>query len=178
MRAGELVVDTVASFNPEQHLTIEDIATDNRQHPGLVQITLKCSKTDPFRKGVDVVLGVTHDELCPVQALFGYLQLRGGVSGPLFMHQDSTPLTCSVFVKAIRSTLEELGYTNPLQYSGHSFRAGAATTAAAMNVEDSIIKTLGRWESAAYLLYVRIPKEELKHMSSTISRFGKDLHHK
>ena len=36
MRAGELVVDTAASFDPEQHLTIEDIATDNRQHPGLV----------------------------------------------------------------------------------------------------------------------------------------------
>ena len=60
------------------------------------------------------------------------------------MHQDSIPLNHSVFVKAIRSTLDELGHTNPLQYTGHSFRAGAATTAAAMNDEDSIIKTLGR----------------------------------
>ena len=138
------MVDTIASFNPEQHLMIENIAADNWQHQGLVQIPLKCSKTDPSRKGADVVLGVTPDELCPVKALFGYLQLRSGASGPLFMHQDSIPLNHSVFVKAIRSTLDELGYTNPLQYSGHSFRAGAATTAAAMNDEDSIIKTLGR----------------------------------
>ena len=47
-------------------------------------------------------------------------------------------------------------------------------TAAAMKVEDSIIKTLGRWESAAYLLYVRIPREELKEISGTLSGFGQD----
>ena len=28
-------------------------------------------------------------------------------------------------------------------------------------VEDSVIKTLGRWESVAYLQYVRIPRERL-----------------
>ena len=39
------------------------------------------------------------------------------------------------------------------QYSGHSFRIGAATTAAVVGIEDSLIRTLGRWESAAYLLY-------------------------
>ena len=144
LRAGELVVDTVASFDPDQHLTLQDVATDSRQHPGLIQLTIKCSKTDLFRIGVDVVLGATHDELCPVQALFWYLELRGGIPGPLFMLQDRTPLTRSVFVKGIRQALSDLGYTNSLQYSGHSFRAGAATTAVAMNVEDSIIKTLGR----------------------------------
>ena len=57
------MVDTIASFNPEQHLMIENIAADNWQHQGLVQIPLKYSKTDPSRKGVDVVLGVTPDEL-------------------------------------------------------------------------------------------------------------------
>ena len=70
-----------------------------------------------------------------------------------------------------------LGYTDHTrhrQFSGQSFLAGAETTAAAMKVEDSIIKTLGRWESAAYLLYVRIPREELKEISGTLSGFGQD----
>ena len=37
------------------------------------------------------------------------------------------------------------------KYSGHSFRIGAATTAAAKGIEDCIIKILGWWESLAYL---------------------------
>ena len=47
------------------------------------------------------------------------------------------------------------------QYCGRSLRIGAATTAAAKGLEDSIIKTLGRWESVAYLQYVKIPRQQL-----------------
>ena len=139
----------------------------------MVQITLKCSKTDPFRKGVDIVLGTTGNELCPVNALFDYLRMRGGAPGPLLVHRDGSPLTRPHFVTKIRTALTSLGYSNTSQFSGHSFRAGAATTASAMKVEDSIIKTLGRWESAAYLLYVRILRQELKEVSRTLSIFGK-----
>ena len=41
-------------------------------------------------------------------------------------------------------------------YAGHSFRIGAATTAAHQGIHDSLIKTLGRWESAAYTRYIRM----------------------
>ena len=68
---------------------------------------------------------------------------------------------------------QALDFTKTGQFSGHSFQAGAATTAAAIKVEGSSIKTLGRWESAASLLYVRIPREQLKGISSILSRLGK-----
>ena len=55
------------------------------------------------------------------------------------------------------------------KYSGHSFRIGAATTAASVGVEDSLIKTLGRWESSAYLLYVRVPRDRLALVSKRLS---------
>ena len=60
--------------------------------------------------------------------------------------------------------MERLGY-DPGGYSGRSFRAGAATTAAKAGVEDSVIKALGRWESSAYLIYVRLSPSDLRGMA-------------
>ncbi len=48
-----------------------------------------------------------------------------------------------------------------LVYAGHSFRIGAATTASYYGIPEALIKTMGRWESAAYLLYIRTPREQL-----------------
>ena len=54
-------------------------------------------------------------------------------------------LTRQRFVTAVRTGLDKAGIDSS-KYSGHSFRIGAATTAAQNGMEDSIIKTLGRWE--------------------------------
>ena len=177
MRAGELMVSRKGEFDASQHLTLGDVATDCKTNPSFIQLTLKASKTDPFRKGVEIVLGGTQDELCPVRAMFSYLRMRGEGEGALFRRQDGLPLTKPYFVRRIRESLATVGYDEKL-FSGHSFRAGAATTAAARKIEDSVIKTLGRWESAAYLLYVRIPKEELKGVAQELAKFGKAEHPK
>ena len=55
------------------------------------------------------------------------------------------------------------------QYSGHSFRIGAASTVAVVGIEDSLIKTVGRWESTAYLSYVRVPWDRLAGVSKQLS---------
>ena len=53
-------------------------------------------------------------------------------------------------------------------YTGHRFRIGAATTAAHVGVEDSVIKMLGRWESSAYQQYLRTPQDALAAISARL----------
>lgn len=59
--------------------------------------------------------------------------------------------------------------TKTSKYCSHSVRISAATTAAAKGVEDCVIKILGRWESLAYLQYVKLPRERLAGYSSVLA---------
>ena len=160
LRAGELTVPDDTGYDANVHMGVADIAVDDSVSPSFVRVRIKQSKTDPFRHGVELFLGRTHTELCPVAAILGYLVVRGSGPGPLFQFADGRPLTRTRFVEKVREALRAAG-VNEQDYCSHSFRIGAATTAAANGVEDSIIKTLGRWESTAYLQYVRIPREQL-----------------
>ena len=41
-----------------------------------------------------------------------------------------------------------------VNYTGHSFRIGAATSASMARVPDLTMLMLGRWQSAAFLRYI------------------------
>ncbi len=168
-RAGELTVPSDASYDPSVHLNFGDVAVDSLTKPSLVCIRLKTSKTDPFREGVDVFIGPSGDDLCPVKALAAYLVARGGRAGMLFHFRDGRLLTRARFVSRVRLALERAGL-NYKAYAGHSFRIGAATTVARCGLNEATIKLLGRWESAAYLLYVKTPREELARFSAALTR--------
>ena len=105
-----------------------------------------------------VVVGNTGDELCPVAAVLAFLAVRGSGPGPLFKFQDGRPLTRDRLVNHVRSALDTLGL-NSSHYAGHSFRIGAATAAAQCGIEDSTIKALGRWESAAFQRHIRMSRD-------------------
>ena len=67
--------------------------------------------------------------------------------------------------------LQEVGVDSS-KYSGHSFRIGAATTAAKLGVSDSLIMILGRWRSSAFVRYIWTPWEQLSQVSSLLSGDG------
>ena len=98
--------------------------------------------------GVDIVVGKTGGPLCPVTAVLDYLLARGAGPGPLFRFKNGKPLTRAWLVAHVREALQRAGIDSA-SYSRHSFRSGAATTAAKIGVEDSTIKMLGRWKSNA-----------------------------
>lgn len=167
-RSGEITVPSREAFDARVHLGWGDVAIDNRTNPQMVKVHLRRSKTDQFGSGVDVVIGKTQDSLCPVAAVCAFMAQRGTSPGPFFVFPDGTPLTKPRFVEIIRAALEELGLPQE-QFAGHSFRIGAATTAAQAGLEDSTIMMLGRWNSAAFLRYLRTPRESLAAATAQLS---------
>ncbi len=152
---GEIVTPG-ERFNPACHLVQGDVRVNDTGNPHFMTIRVKASKTDPFRKGLLIYLGRTHNEL------------RGGSEGPFFRFEDGRLPTRERFVRAVRVALTSRGYDCTF-YAGHSFRIGAATTAAQKGVQDSLIKTLGRWESTAYTLYIRTPPDVLCGVANTLA---------
>jgi hypothetical protein len=146
-RLGELLLTKPSDFDPRLSLAWGDMAVDDRQNPKMIKFHLKQSKTDPFGRGADIVLGKTGCNLCPVAAVLSYAAARGSQSGPFFILSSGNCLTKQNFVSEIRKVLGRLALPDH-EYAGHSFRIGAATSAAMAGVEDSTIQLLGRWHLA------------------------------
>lgn len=160
LRSGEITVPSDSAFDEASHLTFKDVAVDRLDNPSILRVNIKVSKTDPFRQGVNVCVGRSGCPLCPVVAMLDYLVARGGGPGPLFQFADGRPLTRTRLVEQVRTALSKAGIEST-KYSGHSFRSGAATTAAHHGISDATIKMLGRWKSNAYQLYIKTPREQL-----------------
>ena len=168
LRSGEATLTSGQEFDPEADLSEGDIALDDLVNPTVIRVHIKASRTDPFRQGVFVYLGATGNDLCPVAAVSAYLAIRAREPGPFFRFASGAALTREALVEQLRSALSQFDM-DVSPYSGHSFRIGAATTAAAVGLEDSLIKTLGCWQSVAYQLYVRLPRERLASVSKRLS---------
>ena len=137
----------------------------------MIRFHLKRSKCDQFGNGVDVFIGRTSDDLCPVAAVLNYIAQRGNQTGAFFRFRDGSPLTKARFVLGIRRALTTAG-VNCTGYSGHSFRIGAATAASQAGIADSTIQTLGRWNSTAFLGYIRTPPSQLAGFSRALARIN------
>ena len=81
--SGELTAPSESQYDPSENLSFRNIAFDDREQPSILQVHLNVSKTDPFRLGVDVFVGRTGNNLCPITAMVHYLSMRGGGDGPL-----------------------------------------------------------------------------------------------
>ncbi len=168
-RLGELLLSSGSAYNPATCLSWGDIAIDRRDNPTMVQVRLRKSKCDQFGKGAHIIIGRSHTRICPVSALLRYTGARKDLPpGPFFVMTSGDPATKPWFTTQIRSTLRDLGLPQD-DYAGHSFRIGAATSAAVAGIADSSIQTLGRWQSAAFLQYIRTPAEQLASFARIMS---------
>lgn len=155
LRASEFVANTTTTFQPSNTLLFSDVSI----RTNMAHINIKASKTDPFGYGCTIRLTTVPSVLCPVSALRHHLATHPSCAGPLFMFSNGTYLT-----RRRLNALLKLALPSPITepISTHSFRIGAATTAAASGAPTHVIQQLGRWNSDCFKLYTRL-------MDSTIT---------
>ena len=138
LRSGEFTVPDATAIPA---ICAADVATDLHTSPSFMKIRLRKAKTDQLGNGVDIFLGTTGTPLCPVKAVLRYLAVCPKTGGALLVHADGSPLLRDQFVKMVKKCLRTANIDDS-DYSGHSFRIGAATAAAAAGVPAHFIKML------------------------------------
>ena len=109
-----------------------------------IRFHIKQLKTDQFRQGHAVIIGSTTSQPCPVAALLAYVTVcPSDAADALFRYRSGRPLTRQALTEKLRQRLPLTGTPNSRDYAGHSFRIGAATTAAMACTPDWLIRAMG-----------------------------------
>ena len=135
-----------------------------------ISIKLHQSKTDPFRHGYVVSLHASNSSTCPLRAfqLYSAMTPNKSPSSPVFSAGRFSPLTRTKLNNVLRHLLQQAG-VNHAHYTSHSFRIGAATTAAAAGLPSWLIQKLGRWTSNTYTSYIHCPTISTSSISRILS---------
>ena len=97
-----------------------------------------------------------------------------GELSPFFGFLNGLLLTREIFAARVQEAFWKLSVEME-KYTGHSFCISAATKTAAVDVEDSLIQTLRKWKSAAYLAYAQVPREQFHQYQVQFLNFGHRL---
>ena len=162
LHSGEICCPTTTQFDKTCHLMPSDLTVDNHANPTRLSVCVKALKTDPFRLGITLVLGATQWDLCPLPVILPYVAVRGTAPGPLFQMANGAFLTRERFVKEVRSLLQLAGLIC-------SCTQAIAFGLGLLLQQGHLIQTLGRWRSSAYLSYIRLPRESLAQVSTSLA---------
>ena len=92
-------------------------------------------------------------------ALVKYVWVRWSDPAPFFLCEDKSPLTRDRLNRRLQKIVKACNIET--KFTLHSFRVGAATTAASLGFPEYMIKALRRWSSDAYKVYVNLLLERL-----------------
>ncbi|KAI2666821.1 hypothetical protein H4Q32_026527 [Labeo rohita] len=170
LRCSELAPSTSA-FNPAIHPSLSDISAHT---PDSLIYTLKKSKTDQFGKSCPIYIFRLNSFISPFEPISEYVLSRyannSSPQEPLFLTENGKMATRFWFNKHFLKVLSASGIS-PEHYSLHSFRIGAATTAASAGISDETTRVMGRWSSEAYRLYIHNNLNDLLQARAHISSF-------
>ena len=164
LRAGELCSKTVNSFDSATTLLWSDVTTT----AAALMLHIRASKTDPFHHGCTITIGDTATSTFPLNAVQSYRAIhQHRPSSPALTFQDGSLLTRQRLT-VLQELLLHAGFDHD-KYASHSFRIGAATTAAAAGLPQWQIQAMGRWTSDCYSRYIQIPQPTLIQASQQLA---------
>jgi hypothetical protein len=107
LRAAEFTTPSQASFNPDLHLTMNDVSLRTHQDgTKFMSVRIKMSKTDKSCEGFFIHIGCSQRKVCAVCAMTSYLEGKAVIENrPLFTFTNNTILTRSTLVNSTRSYL-------------------------------------------------------------------------
>ena len=130
------------------------------------------AKTDQLKHGHSIFIFNLPTPIQPYQSLNVFLhQRKSQITSsldPLFIDDKNLPASRHWFQKNLKSILNSSGIPTK-HFSSHSFRIGAATTAAQRGLSDHQIKMLGRWSSHAFETYVRSDLHNIRQAQQTLA---------
>jgi hypothetical protein len=156
LRSAEYSMTGSTKWNKKDHLTRRDLAELTLRR--LVLWMHPCKNMHHLKgKTVPLVIGAGGTYLDAVQELANYLGLDPDRSEdtPLFrLPSTGEALRDSDVMAWTRALMAAVGL-DPNEYGTHSYRIGGATALFAQGADPTVIRTMGRWSSDIYRLYVR-----------------------
>ena len=152
LRVGEMVPRTTTTSH--NCLQLHDVTLNEE----LITVSFRHFKHSGRRGPQSLQIngaGAPDTSISPAAWLNEFLVARGTVQSNLFAYIDGTPMLRRDFDSSLRSLLAFCGLSSRV-FKEHSFRIGAATSAALRGESDAQIRAAGRWASDAFRKYIRI----------------------
>lgn len=155
-RLGELTVRTLQTFDPNTHITTQNLAHDQDRN-GLKVTVLHLPQTKMAGiEGEDVYWASQEGDSDPTAALANHLRVnQPSETSHLFAYRAKharKSLTKTKFLERVGKAAHAAGL-EPLQ--GHGIRIGSTLEYLLRGVPFDVMKAKGRWAGDSFLLYLR-----------------------
>ena len=152
---GEFTLSSLKAFTPDEHIKPSDVHYNQDRH-GLQVTVFKLPRTKSSITGEDVFWSTQQGAVDPQAAFANHLLVNNPPADQsLFSWRHPNglrALTRAEFLKRINLAATELGIDS---LKGHGIRIGATLEYLLRGVPFEVVKSIGRWSSEAFLLYLR-----------------------
>jgi len=140
---SEFTIPSEGFYDPTTHLSLQDVLIDRRDNSLLLQVSIKQSKTDRFRRYKAIHRSKRQHSLSYQGNALVSSCSGESKAGPLFITKQGRGLTRQMFSSALNTLLTQLKLKLDCRnYNTHSYRIGVATSAAQAMIPDNFFINL------------------------------------